>query len=253
MDLPPTPEELICLVCDEMFGSKEKCPRMLPCGHTFCGSCLKKVIHFIKYCPTCEQKFKAARCEEIPINFVAKKLASSIRRLPNKNTEYCLLHYSLIYFKCMDCTKYVCGTCIQFSHKNCKNILTLSELMELAKKFQLLKIDKVKSKLSTEKKRLHELKEDFKEEGKGFNYPWLKVEFTSYFTEDFDTVLNKLHEMEDSIKNASIQDLDSAVVKVRQYLQKLNLNDDSVSLILFSIMLLNKYFYIVHNLMLEVA
>ena len=33
-----------CNICMEQFNEKEKLPRVLRCGHTFCSFCLKELI-----------------------------------------------------------------------------------------------------------------------------------------------------------------------------------------------------------------
>lgn len=68
---------LECGICLEKYNSKEKIPRMLKCGHTFCANCLKELIKinnnldnfiFIK-CPIDKTiGHNNTNIEEIPIN-----------------------------------------------------------------------------------------------------------------------------------------------------------------------------------------
>ena len=67
-----------CAVCGECFGPDKKCPRILPCGHSFCHLCLENVIHQDRLCPTCRKEIAASSSESLPINYIAKNLAESV-------------------------------------------------------------------------------------------------------------------------------------------------------------------------------
>ncbi len=69
---------LECNICLEKYDSKDKIPRILKCGHTFCTKCLKE---FTKVNNSLELNFPFVKCpidktighpntniEEIPIN-----------------------------------------------------------------------------------------------------------------------------------------------------------------------------------------
>ena len=43
-----------CSICYEGYNTENKCPRMLSCGHSFCSSCLERLLHGDTIdCPTC--------------------------------------------------------------------------------------------------------------------------------------------------------------------------------------------------------
>jgi hypothetical protein len=42
--------QMECVVCFEMYSSAERRPKILPCGHTFCLSCVQKMARVI-ICP----------------------------------------------------------------------------------------------------------------------------------------------------------------------------------------------------------
>ncbi len=69
---------LDCSICLEKYNSKEKIPRILKCGHTFCTICLKELIRvknnlevyapYVK-CPIDKTLgHNNTNVEEIPIN-----------------------------------------------------------------------------------------------------------------------------------------------------------------------------------------
>ena len=80
-----------CSICLEKYDKKEKLPRILACGHTFCTSCLLKIKEKNKpdnkiKCPL-DLKFETdkIRIEEIPINRVIVDLLDL--NLPDKLNE----------------------------------------------------------------------------------------------------------------------------------------------------------------------
>ena len=50
-----SPKVLECLVCYETYDDQNLCPRMLTCGHSFCTSCLQRLLTVDDKipCPTC--------------------------------------------------------------------------------------------------------------------------------------------------------------------------------------------------------
>jgi hypothetical protein len=50
--------EVTCPICFDHYNDKDKVPRILPCGHTFCQSCLMDLrTSNILTCPTCRKYF----------------------------------------------------------------------------------------------------------------------------------------------------------------------------------------------------
>ena len=69
-----------CSICLEKYNKKDKLPRILSCGHTFCTSCIKKIKsknsseNHIK-CPIdLKIGFETNNVEEIPINRIVVDL-----------------------------------------------------------------------------------------------------------------------------------------------------------------------------------
>jgi uncharacterized protein YbaR (Trm112 family) len=52
--------DITCPICFDTFNDKDKIPRILQCGHTFCQSCLMDLrTSNILTCPTCRKYFSA--------------------------------------------------------------------------------------------------------------------------------------------------------------------------------------------------
>ena len=87
-----------CSICLEKYDKKEKLPRILKCGHTFCTSCLIKIKDKNKpdnkiKCPLdLKEEYEKNNIEEIPINRVIfdlldLKLPEKINEDKNKSSE----------------------------------------------------------------------------------------------------------------------------------------------------------------------
>ena len=117
--------ELICVVCQERFTS----PRVLPCQHSFCESCLS-MAHLAREhrgrllpCPTCRAVavIPDNGVQGFPINFALNNLVqilttteNEVRRTPQ---EHCSLHENRkITMYCCDCHVTTCSTCAATSH-----------------------------------------------------------------------------------------------------------------------------------------
>ncbi|XP_066955640.1 uncharacterized protein [Macrobrachium rosenbergii] len=71
---------LECKICCNEF-SEDRCPRILPCSHSFCGPCIDELISTQKkHCPVCREEFTVDSAEDLMINRdlldVAKLLSS---------------------------------------------------------------------------------------------------------------------------------------------------------------------------------
>lgn len=107
---------LECTICKEQYDDKEKHPRVLPCLHSFCYSCLKRLIEQTKYtCPLCNSDFKTE-------NTVAD-------RFPKDNTRRDLLDFvhaadENTFLPCDECDENEkavarCKDCFNFLGENC--------------------------------------------------------------------------------------------------------------------------------------
>lgn len=116
-------KSLTCPICDEMFHQ----PRMLPCFHTFCSSCIQKQIsadQFVK-CPICLRMIKLVNptAEEFPANSVLEKCVRLAETddcdgLEDKTCSTC---GGKALFWCVECQTTLCDKCRQV-HANIKAV-----------------------------------------------------------------------------------------------------------------------------------
>ena len=59
-----------CVVCRETYNSTQHLPKILPCGHTFCLSCLEGLPAAARRCPTCRKPLTVV-ATTLPTNFAA--------------------------------------------------------------------------------------------------------------------------------------------------------------------------------------
>ncbi|CAC5417611.1 unnamed protein product [Mytilus coruscus] len=107
---------LECTICKEQYDDEEKHPRVLPCLHSFCYSCLKRLIEQTKYtCPLCNSDFKT---ENTTADF-----------FPKDNTRRDLLDFvhaadESTFLPCDECDENEksvarCKDCFKFLGENC--------------------------------------------------------------------------------------------------------------------------------------
>ena len=64
-----SPMDTNCPICYDIYNDKDKVPRILPCGHTFCQCCLLDLrTSNILTCPTC-RKFFTPEVKQLIKNF----------------------------------------------------------------------------------------------------------------------------------------------------------------------------------------
>ena len=61
-----------CSICFNEFDLKERLPKALPCGHTFCVICMQDYVvthNSNRKCPLCKQGIACSNAKDIPNNF----------------------------------------------------------------------------------------------------------------------------------------------------------------------------------------
>ncbi|XP_009958095.1 PREDICTED: tripartite motif-containing protein 59 [Leptosomus discolor] len=116
-------EELTCSVCYSLFDD----PRVLPCSHTFCRSCLEGVIHLSSSfpvwrplrvplkCPNCRSvvEIPAGGTESLPVNFAVKAIIEKYQQEDQAEAATCSEHYRQpLNVYCLLDRKLVCGHCL---------------------------------------------------------------------------------------------------------------------------------------------
>ena len=144
-----------CSICYEGYNTENKCPRMLSCGHSFCSSCLERLLHGDTIdCPTCRNSVTVSTGvhgllknfalldivnERAPKRLVLPKTREK-RSLPAGNRskgshecEACDEKHPA-NFCCLDCKENMCKTAAQFHTRNKASrdhrVVSLEELEE---------------------------------------------------------------------------------------------------------------------------
>ena len=117
---------LSCQICFENFEEDgDHVPRILPCHHTLCESCIKGMIQLNKIlCPECREEYEAKKQEK---SFQQNKyILVQVSRKKKKNqkdegpkVDMCPQHKKEIIFFCKEdgCRKAICKTCLTKEHK----------------------------------------------------------------------------------------------------------------------------------------
>lgn len=97
---------IICDICSEQFhpNIEDKKPRFLPCGHTFCTSCINKLNSTKPECPLDRKEFKMENIKDLPINFHCLKLLDSF-------CATCENEVGETSYTCHHCHKRICNQC----------------------------------------------------------------------------------------------------------------------------------------------
>ncbi|NXO01806.1 TRI59 protein, partial [Rhinopomastus cyanomelas] len=116
-------EELTCSICYSLFED----PRILPCAHTFCRSCLEEAFRLSQdshlgrslrvslNCPSCRRSVDilTGGVESLPVNFALKAIVEKYQEEGRRDTATCSKHKGqpLNIYCLLDC-KLVCGHCL---------------------------------------------------------------------------------------------------------------------------------------------
>ena len=114
-----------CSICFEHYNDQSKCPRLLSCGHSFCSSCLERLLHGNTIdCPTCRNPGAVPTgVEGLLKNFA---LLDIVNDTPKENVgsntgshdcEACGEKHPA-NFCCLDCKENMCKTAAQFHTRN---------------------------------------------------------------------------------------------------------------------------------------
>ncbi|XP_035665472.1 tripartite motif-containing protein 3-like [Branchiostoma floridae] len=140
-----TEEFLVCQICLEDFRQ----PKVLPCLHTFCQSCLERLLASQRVvqlsCPTCRQDVPLPEngVQGLKSNFLVGKLHDILRQQPQGNGQTsdpgtvvvpCMTceRDNPAEFYCVECTDYLCQMCNE-THRRLKvskshKVLTIQDI-----------------------------------------------------------------------------------------------------------------------------
>ena len=139
---------LSCQVCFENFEEEGKhVPRLLPCTHTLCHTCIGQLIQGNKIeCPECREKHEAKKEEK---SFTQNKyILTQIRRKssqeqpPVHEFQKCEEHGKELSLFCKetDCGKPICRLCLRKHHKR-HDVVDIEEQEKETLMRDLLRID----------------------------------------------------------------------------------------------------------------
>ncbi|KAJ7325005.1 hypothetical protein JRQ81_018025 [Phrynocephalus forsythii] len=116
-------EELTCSICYSIFDD----PRVLPCSHTFCRTCLENVLQLSSNfsiwrplrlplkCPNCRTivEIPPSGTDSLPVNFALKAIIEKYQQEEHPDVATCSEHYRQpLNVYCLLDRKLVCGHCL---------------------------------------------------------------------------------------------------------------------------------------------
>ncbi|XP_049637970.1 tripartite motif-containing protein 59-like [Suncus etruscus] len=123
-------DELTCPICYSIFED----PRVLPCSHTFCKTCLESILRAASpfyiwrplriplKCPSCRSMTAVAPSgiDSLPVNFALKGIIEKYQQEDHSEIATCPEHYRQpLNVYCLLDKKLVCGHCLTMGqHKN---------------------------------------------------------------------------------------------------------------------------------------
>ena len=153
---------LSCQVCFEEFTEDDDhVPRLLPCTHTLCHSCVGQLIKGQKIeCPECRKKHEAADKEKsFPQNknlLTQTKRKSSNGQPATHEFQKCEEHGKELNMFCLEkeCKKPVCRSCLRTQHKR----HDITDIEELEKETLMKKVASIETSLEAKVSAISEAK-----------------------------------------------------------------------------------------------
>ncbi|CAF1663191.1 unnamed protein product, partial [Adineta ricciae] len=102
---------ITCIICLKYFDD----PRLLPCSHTYCLSCIKRVAATTKgdfECPMRDGvKIESKQIDSLPLNRIARDI---IELRPQHQCSNCMVATAVEW--CNDCKNRYCSDCSKVVH-----------------------------------------------------------------------------------------------------------------------------------------
>jgi len=128
---------LRCLICRELYSSDSRPPKLLPCHHSLCLTCILNIYHaeaeyrrgFVPnvivstvtiVCPTCRKHFISAEAglTQLPTDHRVVQLIDFVKHTDIQTVQYCTKHKKQhLNFFCELCCSLVCRDCTILDHK----------------------------------------------------------------------------------------------------------------------------------------
>ncbi|XP_071159582.1 uncharacterized protein [Mytilus edulis] len=130
-------KRLQCLHCKAKFDEENHLPRVLPCLHTFCSTCLEKLLkNNILTCPTCHDNSKTSgdSLETYQVDFTRKDLVSFHKKFCQSSKVECDMCDNKADFWCYVCENLLCSGCNKGHEKNKKwrthKVVSITEIKD---------------------------------------------------------------------------------------------------------------------------
>ena len=150
---------LSCQVCFEEFTEDgAHAPRILPCSHTLCHTCIGQLIKDWIECPECRQKHKTTNKErsfpqnKYIVTLMKRKMCNE--QLTLSEFQTCEEHGKELNMFCKEsqCNKPICRTCLRTQHRR----HDVTEIEEMQKEILMEKIASVEMNLEANLKIISE-------------------------------------------------------------------------------------------------
>ena len=135
---PDSLEEILsCQVCFEEFEEDgAHVPRILPCSHTLCHTCVGRLIRGERLeCPECRMKHEAKKEEKsFPRNkYVLVQMSRRTSKLGRAQPDKCREHGKVLNIFCKEpeCQKIICFICLSRDHKKHEVINAEERIIEV--------------------------------------------------------------------------------------------------------------------------
>lgn len=111
---------ITCCVCEYEYNLEERKPLALPCGHTFCGSCLQEMkTRNNCLCPVCRDGWDGQSLDSFPI---IRQLADSFEKITKIQsvTAKNICDHDDVVAWCNNCKVSSCIKCLRVDHRPCE-------------------------------------------------------------------------------------------------------------------------------------
>ena len=149
-----------CPVCLSGYNSETARPLFLPCGHTFCSSCISQLVqsHGTLVCPTCQTTIQDAAA--LPTNFSLLGSCRTSAEIEDvSEASGCSLHPDKkVKFHCVNCSLDFCSRCVTLHSGDNHKIEDLNLSVDRNLDALLRKASDLESKLEESKNILEQLR-----------------------------------------------------------------------------------------------
>ena len=158
---------LNCQICFEEYEETgDHVPRLLPCTHTLCETCIGQLIRRDRLaCPECRQTHSATRGRKsFPQNkYILENKRRRISKDQQRLVNLCEKHNrpTSLYCREADCQKLICPLCLKDDHRN-HDFVEAQQTFEEKRNMLVEQFKAVQNKLLSKKERLVIAREDAK-------------------------------------------------------------------------------------------